>query len=222
MATLFEYYNTGDDDVGSSAYGLNWVAQSFTPVTSHKITKVKLKLGRMGSPGTVTVSIRATSSGLPTGDDLCFGTTDGDTLIDFLVNPECGWREITLGAGYNLVAGTQYAICWRAPSGDASNKIRPRSDTTNPTYTRGTTLDSYDGGSSWEVYPDWREEEYMFEEWGDPVSPYHLNIKNVDLPYEDLDKTKEIHVLLKNLSPTAKNAGADGEVVIEVKYEPAA
>ncbi|GAI60980.1 unnamed protein product, partial [marine sediment metagenome] len=51
---------------------------------------------------------------------------------------------------------------------------------------------------------------------------YHLNVKNVDLPYEDKDETKELHVLLKNLSPTSKDAGADGEVVIDVKYEPAA
>jgi len=51
---------------------------------------------------------------------------------------------------------------------------------------------------------------------------YRLNIKNINLPYEDKDKTKELHMLLKNLSPTSKEAGADGEVVIEVKYEPAA
>lgn len=49
-----------------------------------------------------------------------------------------------------------------------------------------------------------------------------LDIKNISLPYEDLDKTKELHIVLKNLSPTSKEAGADGEVVIDVKYEPAA
>lgn len=63
--------------------------------------------------------------------------------------------------------------------------------------------------------------------YGDEVSFvargwYRLNIKNINLPYEDLDKTKGLHVILKNLSPTAKNAGASGEVVIEVSYEPAA
>jgi len=51
---------------------------------------------------------------------------------------------------------------------------------------------------------------------------YRLNIRNINLPYEDLDKTKELHVILKNLSPTSKSAGAGGEVVIEVGYEPAA
>ncbi|GAJ10244.1 unnamed protein product, partial [marine sediment metagenome] len=51
---------------------------------------------------------------------------------------------------------------------------------------------------------------------------YHLNIRSINLPYEDLDKTKELHILLKNLSPIAKLAGGDGELVIEVKYEPAA
>jgi len=55
-----------------------------------------------------------------------------------------------------------------------------------------------------------------------PLYHHHINVRNINLPYEDKDKTKELHMLLKNLSPTAKNAGADGEVVIGVKYEPAA
>jgi len=51
---------------------------------------------------------------------------------------------------------------------------------------------------------------------------YHLNVKNINLPYEDKDRTKELHVVLKNLSPTAKNEGADGQITVKVDYEPAA
>ena len=77
---LYEYYNTGDDS-GQSVYGSNWYAQTFTPSIAHTITSVKLLLYRSGSPGTVTVSIRATDgSGHPIGPDLCSGTTDGSTL----------------------------------------------------------------------------------------------------------------------------------------------
>jgi len=54
------------------------------------------------------------------------------------------------------------------------------------------------------------------------LSSYYLNVKGINLPYEDKDNSKELHVLLKNLSPTSKVAGAAGEVVIEVTYEPAA
>ncbi|GAH21280.1 unnamed protein product, partial [marine sediment metagenome] len=80
---------------------------------SHKITKVKLKLYRVGSPGTATVSIRATSGLHPTGSDLCSGTTNGDTLPE---GSPYEWREITLGDGANLASGTKYAIVIRAPS----------------------------------------------------------------------------------------------------------
>jgi len=59
------------------------------------------------------------------------------------------------------------------------------------------------------------------QEFTTPEVHYHLSIKDVNLPYEDKDSTKELHILLKNLSPTSKLAGLDGEVVIEVKYEPA-
>jgi len=55
---------------------------------------------------------------------------------------------------------------------------------------------------------------------GIPV--YCLDIKGLSIPYEDLDRTKELHAILVNLSPTSKDAGAAGEVVIEVGYDLAA
>jgi len=51
---------------------------------------------------------------------------------------------------------------------------------------------------------------------------YHLNVKNINLPYEDKDRTKELHVVLKNLSPTTKNKYPDGQITVKVDYEPAA
>ena len=41
----------------------------------------------------------------------------------------------------------------------------------------------------------------------------------LNIPYRDDDLTKELHVSLLNLSSTAKDAGAGGEVIIEVDYE---
>jgi hypothetical protein len=80
-ASIYEYYNTGDTSV-ASIYGDIWDAQTFTPSVAHTITSVKLKLYRIGNgPGTITVGIRATDvDGLPTGSDLCSGTTDGNSL----------------------------------------------------------------------------------------------------------------------------------------------
>jgi len=43
-----------------------------------------------------------------------------------------------------------------------------------------------------------------------------------DLPsgiyYQDFDGTKELHIAIENLSATSKNAGASGEIVIELMY----
>ena len=59
---------------------------------------------------------------------------------------------------------------------------------------------------------------------GDVTFSYNsirLDVKNLNLQYGDLDKTKELHVVLRNLSPTSKSSGTDGVVTIEIKYEPA-
>ncbi|MBA7630622.1 hypothetical protein ES703_38146 [subsurface metagenome] len=113
MSTKFEYYDV-NDDADKYIYANVWSAQTFTPSTAHKITSVKLLCWREGIPGTVTVSIRATSGGHPTGGDLCSGTTDGNTLP---LSSPYEWREITLGAGADLSADTMYAIVVRAPDG---------------------------------------------------------------------------------------------------------
>lgn len=158
MADLFEYYIAGD---GTAYYffGSRWGAQTFTPSTAHTITSVKIKLYRDGLPGTITVSIRATDgSGHPTGEDLCSGTTNGDTLTTDFAGE---WREITLGAGYNLSPDVKYAIVVRAPSG---NLGAWRFDISSSTYTGGCYESSDDSGESWTPVVT---SDFMFEEWGD-------------------------------------------------------
>ena len=160
-ATLYEYYNTGDDFSGY-VRGANWSAQTFTPSVAHKITSVKLKLYRLGNPGTVTVSIKATDgSGHPTGTDLCSGTIDGNTLTP--TSPGL-WYEITLGAGYNLAANTKYAIVVRATAGSSGNEVEWRADSSSPAYASGNCELSTNSGSSWTRYTAY---DYMFEEWGE-------------------------------------------------------
>jgi len=163
MSTLYEYYNTGDDGAVVS-FGSRWSAQTFTPAIAHKITSVKLLLYRTGSPGTITVSIRATDAdGKPTGADLCSGITDGDTLT---TDPSGEWREITLGDGYNLDADVRYAIVVRAPSSNPSNYFRWRMDTTSPSYADGSYSASKNSGSTWTLDT---AKDTMFEDWGEPL-----------------------------------------------------
>lgn len=162
---LYEYYNTGDDG-DYLVYGIRWYAQSFTPSIEHTITSVKIKAYRGGSPGTITVSIRATSGGEPTGGDLCSGTTNGNTLTS---SSPGEWREITLGAGYLLSASTKYAIVVRVLGGDSDNKVRWRNDYQG-TYAGGDAYQSLDSGSSWEANAGGggADMDLLFEDWGEP------------------------------------------------------
>jgi len=164
MAERYEYYITGDiDDI--SFYGALWKAQTFTPSVAHRITSVKLLIRRVLLPGIITVGIRETNvAGHPTGADLCSGTIDGDTLTDSWPGE---WREITLGAGYNLDADTKYAIVVRALTGDASNKVIWQADL-NGTYAGGNYELSGNSGVSWTSTPG---TDFRFEEWGEEIAP---------------------------------------------------
>ncbi len=161
MATLFENYITGDD----TAFGLQdpqVEAQTFTPSASHDITSVKLLFYRAGSPGTITVSIRATDgSGHPTGSDLASGTTDGDTLPT--ASPY-EWREITFGTPLPLVADTKYAIVVdQAIAGGGGQQVIWRADGSSPSYAGGNHEQSSDNGASFAA----GTQDFMFEDWGD-------------------------------------------------------
>lgn len=164
---LYEHYNVGDDN-GAAVWMDNWFGQSFTVGTvsdneDHIITKVKLKLYRIGSPGTVYVSIRnVDENGLPTGSDLSTGTLDGNTLT----TEEPGeWYEIEMSE-YTLQAGTKYAIIVRAPDTGWEANVIWRLDSTSPTYAGGCLLRSLDGGNSWD---SWSDYDFMFEEYGKPA-----------------------------------------------------
>jgi hypothetical protein len=162
---LYEYYNTGDDGI-DAVYATRWMGQTFTVgAVGHTVTSVKLKLARNVDwpPGTVTVSIRETVGGLPTGGDLTVGTTNGDTLP---VSPTYEWREIAL-TEYTLSANTKYAIVIRIAGGTASYKVNWRLDLSSPTYDGGNLTYSTDGGGTWFSVTS---EDFMFEVWGNPLA----------------------------------------------------
>lgn len=140
-----DYYKLNDDHE-VSVRGTSWNTQTFKASQTYTTTGVKVKLWRVGMPGTVTVSIRATSAGKPTGADLAVGTTDGDTLSD---SPTGSWREITFAATTNLTSGTTYAVVLRALSGWIGNSINWRHDSSSPAYSNGSYGGSSDSGSNW-------------------------------------------------------------------------
>lgn len=177
MATKYEYWDTLNGETGRVCYGVNWSGQTFTPSITHQITSVKLNCYKRDSPndspGDITVSIRATSGGLPTGGDLASGTIAEADIPSWGV-AGYDWVEATFSSTCVLVADTKYAIIVKAPDGDAQNYVGLRMTVTGADgYTRGNHADSYDSGVNWEdseggaFYYD-----MFFEEWGNLVPVY--------------------------------------------------
>lgn len=164
MSSRYDYYNTGDDTTWG-IYGIFWTAQTFTATAAYLCTSAKLKLLRQGSPGTITVSIRGVSGGVPSGGDLCSGTTNGNTLT---TDSGGEWREITLGDGVSIASGTQYAIVVRAiDAPNSSNRLKLRTDYNPSEYAGGQLADSSDSGVNWsgDEYGD-----HVFEVWGEELA----------------------------------------------------
>ncbi|NOQ21591.1 MAG: hypothetical protein GQ565_02925 [Candidatus Aegiribacteria sp.] len=99
---------------------------------------------RNGDPGTVTVSLYATSSSLPTGSPLATMTMTGTDLpLD-----AADWHSFTFDATYGLTNGTEYAIVVHCTGGDSSNDFNWRYKITGA-YADGRFVYSTDGGSGW-------------------------------------------------------------------------
>ena len=176
--SLYERYNSGDD--GSfPGFGSIWKSQTFTIGNSgnnvtHMMTSLRMKMYRTGSPGTITVGIRATDgAGKPTGNDLTNGTINGNTLT---TDSQGQWYKINFTTAVTLNANTKYAIVARAPSGSMNNWFMWRFNSSNPTYTGGSYISSGDGGTTWTINV---ASDLLFEEYSNPLS----GVKNVTLWY---------------------------------------
>lgn len=176
MATLRDYYNIGDNS--SSIFGElagTWKAgQSFTASVSYDIVSVKLKLYRVGTPGTITIELYAEDgSDFPTGIALTSGTTNGNTLT---TNSAGEWREITFGSPYSLVSGTKYVIVASASGWG----VYWRSDTADATYAGGKAI--YYNRVSWSELGSGGTD-FMFENWDNytflPPVPTPTNTLNI-------------------------------------------
>ena len=141
--TLQDSYTTGYDQ-DSNFYAANWYGQTFTANSAYSISRVSLPLKRVGSPGTLTVSIRATTAGLPTGADLCSATMDPAGISTSYV-----WYDFDFSPAVALSSGSVYAIVIRTASGDGSNLLGVQADNSSPTYTGGTFVFSTNSGASW-------------------------------------------------------------------------
>ncbi|GAH48477.1 unnamed protein product, partial [marine sediment metagenome] len=149
--TLCERYNTGEDYQWGSWDG-NWSAQTFTigntgANVDHRITSVKLRLYRIGSPGTGTVAIYTTDgNGKP--DEVTSATVNYN-FNNLGTNTSGAWVEFTFSSPVMLSPSTKYAIVISAPNGNYENSIWWKADTESPSYTGGDGYYSSNSGGSW-------------------------------------------------------------------------
>jgi hypothetical protein len=130
---------------GTEVYGSNWRAQTFKSTTNEPFlaTKVRLYLGRLGSPGDVTVSIRdVDDNGKPTGSDLTSATLDSSNIP---TSPN--WVDFDI-PDIHLGANIKFAIVFRAPDGNSSNYINWQYYNSN-SYGWGELGTSPNSGQSW-------------------------------------------------------------------------
>lgn len=154
---------TADDDAAVEIYGNIWAAQTFTVGTeAHTVSQVRLKLYRELTPSTVTVSIRETTGGDPSGTDLTSGTLDGDDFTDASGGV---WYSFDL-TPYSLEASTMYAIVVRAVAGDATHSAWWRSDSSAGAEANGQEETSDNAGTTWTGDAD---DDFMFEIWGEAL-----------------------------------------------------
>lgn len=163
-STLQDYYNVGDDGGPNIGTPERWFSQTVTASATYLTAEVKVKLYRVGSPGTLYLCLYATSSGKPTGSVLAQDTIDGNSITTSSTGE---WYSFDIS--YTVSSGVVYALVLKAPGADTSNRPVWRYDSTSPTYSGGSMVYSLDSGSSWTIDT---AKDFMFEVYASsgPVS----------------------------------------------------
>lgn len=168
MATLYENFIVCDHSTAGAIVVTAWIGQTFTPSIPHKISSVKLELYKVGAPGNVTVSIRATnSSGMPVGPDLCSGTIAAAAIA----TTPGAWYTCTFSSTANLIAGQKYAIVCRIASGAFPTDYIAWWTASAGGYSGGQNVQSSDSGTTWSNGP-FANGDFMFEDWGDAITGF--------------------------------------------------
>ncbi len=186
MAVIqFENYFTGEDN-NTVIHDDTWRAQTFTLGGSAILIgggqkSVVLKMFRIGSPGDITVSIKATSAGLPTGADLIAATVNGDI---FTTDSGGANVQVDFTPTVRLEANTKYAIVFRALTGSGGQEAYSLTDASSPTYSGGSLITSSDAGVNWSAVSD---QDCLFQVWGVladvtmSVTPGVFNLSGADV-----------------------------------------
>src|SRR5437016_5832298 len=136
--------NTNTTNSGFGVSTSSWAGQTFQPSISGQLTKVEFDLFCSNCTGTtpnLTVSIRATSSDLPTGADLATATIPGFNSGDG------GFFAATFASPLTVTAGTRYALILR-PASNPSAGTYAYVISASDVYANGHWVTSSNGGST--------------------------------------------------------------------------
>lgn len=133
-------------------FASSWLSQSFTPQTTHTLTKVKVRIRKVGTAPTLHADIYlADANHCPTGSSLASASVD-PSLIP---TPAWGdWVELDFGAGAALTAGTEYCLVLHQVGGNTSNCTK-WIGATGDKYPNGMMCASGDAGGSYDQYADY-------------------------------------------------------------------
>ncbi len=140
-----------------SVYGDKYTGQTFTVGSvgvnvSYTIQSVGFYAHRIGTAGTCTVNLYATTSGKPTGSILATGTFDGDTLPNSSSYQDSVYIEVDLSNDFRVTPGIQYAFVVNKTGGSIlNNVVRIRDKAGSIWYPNGDATTSSDAGSSWSI-----------------------------------------------------------------------
>ncbi len=144
-SSALDQQNTTVGTVGDGFSSTAWFGQTFTPSVSGTLAEVDLDLFCAGCSGTtpdITVSIRNTLSGGPSGNDLATATIPGFS------SGTAAFFPAVFSPALHLTAGTIYAVVVRANADPSAGTYSYKEGFTNP-YPGGHSEVSTDSGTTW-------------------------------------------------------------------------
>jgi len=144
-APTLDQANTAGTTTGTGFSTASWGGQTFIPAVTGQLVQVDVQLFCSGCTGTtpnLTLSVRSTSGGLPTGGDLATATLPGFSSGAGI------YYSVIFGSPATLTSGTQYALILRPvanPSVGGYFWIR----SSPSTYANGQRVISTDNGVTW-------------------------------------------------------------------------
>jgi hypothetical protein len=146
-APTVDQQNTAGTTTGTGFGTPNWTGQTFIPAVTGTLAKADVQLfcnGCGATPPNLTLSVRNTAGGLPTGADLATTTIPGSAFA----SGSTVLFTATFGSPASLTSGTQYVLVLRpvsAPAGSGYFWIR----SSPSTYANGSRVLSADSGGTW-------------------------------------------------------------------------